>query len=421
MSATTQSALPVGDAAALGFDPQRLARIGPAMQAFVDDGRVPNLVTLVARRGQVVHQHACGVLDLDEDAPAGLDTLFRMWSNTKPIAGAATLLLYERGALTPDDPVAKYLPEYADMRVFNPREPMAPVAAKRPITIRDCLTNTTGLADPATMPNFYRQQYRDALATLGWIRSDDGAEDRAATTNRERVRAQAQLPLAAQPSERFGYHVGYPLLSAVLEEASGQRLDAFFHDSIFAPLGMKDTAFYLQEGQLPRFGASYVPREVDGKMRLVAMDKAATSEKTVGPPRLFSAGGDGGGVLTTVGDYARFGQMLLNGGVLDGTRILGRKTVDMMVGNHTGDMVIPMTGPGFHWGLGVATYHGRGRSPLIRLVGTYGWGGAAGTTYFADPAEDLLGVCLTQVMAAGTMPNNTYQEDFQRLAYQALA
>ena len=419
MSATTQTALPVGDAAALGFDPQRLARIGPAMQAFVDDGRVPNLVTLVARRGRIVHQHACGVLDLDEDAPAGLDTLFRMWSNTKPIGGVATLVLYERGALTPDDPVAKYLPEYADMRVFNPREPMAPVAAKRPITIRDCLTNTTGLADPATMPHFYRQQYRDALATLGWIRSGD--EDEGAADNRERVRAQAKLPLAAQPGERFGYHVGYPLLSAVLEAASGQRLDAFFQDSIFAPLGMKDTAFYLQQGQLPRFGASYVPREVDGKMRLVAMDKAATSEKTVGPQRLFSAGGDGGGVLTTVGDYARFGQMLLNGGVLDGARILGRKTVDLMIGNHTGDMVIPMTGPGFHWGLGVATYHGRGRPPLIRSAGTYGWGGAAGTTYFADPAEELLGVCLTQVMAHGTMPNNTYQEDFQRLVYQALA
>ena len=419
MSATTQTALPIGDAAALGFDPQRLARIGPAMQAFVDDGRVPNLVTLVARRGRMVHQHACGVLDLDEDAPAGLDTLFRMWSNTKPIGGVATLVLYERGALTPDDPVAKYLPEYADMRVFNPREPMAPVAAKRPITIRDCLTNTTGLADPATMPHFYRQQYRDALATLGWIRSGD--EDEGAADNRERVRAQAKLPLAAQPGERFGYHVGYPLLSAVLEAASGQRLDAFFQDSIFAPLGMKDTAFYLQEGQLPRFGASYVPREVDGKMRLVAMDKAATSEKTVGPQRLFSAGGDGGGVLTTVGDYARFGQMLLNGGVLDGARILGRKTVDLMIGNHTGDMVIPMTGPGFHWGLGVATYHGRGRPPLIRSAGTYGWGGAAGTTYFADPSEELLGVCLTQVMAHGTMPNNTYQEDFQRLVYQALA
>ena len=420
MSTTNPSALPVGDAAALGFDPERLARIGPAMQAFVDDGRVPNLVTLVARQGRIVHQHACGLLDLDEDAPAGLDTLFRMWSNTKPIAGVATLILYERGVLTPDDPIAKYLPEYADMRVFNPSEPMAPVPAKRPITVRDCLTNTAGLADPSTMPYFYRQQYREALTTIGWISNNDGKEGTEQPDNRTRVRAQAELPLAAHPGERFGYHMGYPALSAVLEEASGQRLDAFFHDHIFAPLGMNDTGFYLQEGQLPRFGASYMPREVDGKMRLVAVDKAATSEKTVGPPVMFSAGGDAGGVLTTAGDYARFGQMLLNGGVLDGARILGRKTVDLMIGNHTGDMVIPITGPGFHWGLGVATYHGRGRPPLIRSVGTYGWGGAAGTTYFADPAEELLGVCLTQVMAAGTMPNNTYQEDFQRLVYQAL-
>ena len=420
---TTKSALPVGDAAELGFDPEHLARIGPAMQAFVDDGRVPNLVTLVARRGRIVHQHACGLLDLDEDAPAGMDSLFRMWSNTKPIAGVATLILYERGVLTPDDPIAKYLPEYADMRVLNPSDPMTPVPAKRPITIRDCLTNTTGLLDPSTMPHFYRQQYRDALTAIGWIRDGDGKEgkeDAEQPDNRARVRAQAELPLAGQPGERFVYHMGYPALSAVLEEASGQRLDAFFEENIFAPLGMNDTGFYLQEGQLPRFGASYMPREVDGKMRLVAMDKAATSEKTVGPRRMFSAGGDAGGVLTTAGDYARFGQMLLNGGVLDGARILGRKTVDMMIGNHTGDMVIPFTGPGFHWGLGVATYHGRGRAPLIRSVGTYGWGGAAGTTYFADPAEELLGVCLTQVMAAGTMPNNTYQEDFQRLVYQAL-
>ena len=424
------SPLPMGEPRQLGFDAERLERIGPAMQAFVDDGRVPNLVTLLARRGQIVHRHACGVLDLEAEGPAGFDTLFRMWSNTKPIAGVATLVLYERGLLTPDDPVAKFLPEYGDQKVFNPADPMAPLPAKRGITIRDCLTNTTGLVNPATMPHFYRQQYRDALTTLGWIGHDanmltvpKGEGEQAPPNNRERVRAQAALPLAAHPGERFGYHLGYRLLSAVLEEASGQRLDALFRDSIFEPLGMKDTAFYvgqLGDGALARFGASYVPREVDGKMRLVAIDKAATSEKTVGEHTEFAAGGDLGGVLSTVNDYARFGQMLLNGGELDGARILGRKTVEMMVGNHTGAMTIPMTGPGFHWGLGVATYHGRDRFPLIRSAGTFGWGGAAGTTFFADPAEELLGVCLTQVMAHGTMPNNTYQEDFQRLAYQAL-
>ena len=419
----SNSPLPLGDPRELGFDADRLARIGPAMQAFVDDLRVPNLVTLLARRGQLVHLHACGVLDLEDDAPAGVDTLFRMWSNTKPIAGVATMILYERGALAPDDPVAKFLPEYADQRVFNPAEPMAPVPAKRGVTIRDCLANTTGLANPSTMPHFYRQQYREALTTLGWIRDDANMltrPDGDRPSSRERVRAQAQLPLAAQPGEQFEYHMGYMPLSAVLEEASGQRLDAFFRDSIFEPLGMNDTGFYLPDGALPRFGASYMPREVDGKMRLVAIDKAATSEKTVGPKTEFAAGGDAGGVLTTAGDYARFGQMLLNGGELDGVRILGRKTVELMIGNHTGDMAIPITGPGFHWGLGVAAYHGRGGFSRIRSPGTYGWSGAAGTTYFADPKEELLAICLTQVVAHGTMPNNTYQEDFERLAYQAL-
>ena len=422
MPDTSDSPLPPGDPQELGFDTERLVRIGPAMQQFVDDRRVPNLVTLAARRGQLVHYHACGVLDLDEPAPAGVDTLFRMWSNTKPIAGVATLVLYERGLLTPDDPVAKFLPEYAKQRVFNPAEPMLPVPAKRGITIRDCLTNTTGLANPSTMPHFYRQQHREPLQTLGWFDDDANMLSRPKRehNNRERVRAQAALPLAAHPGEQFGYHMGYQVLSAVLEEASGQRLDELFRESIFEPLGMASTGFYLPEGALHRFGASYMPRKVDGEMRLVAIDKAATSEKTEGPKAEFAAGGDMGGVLSTAGDYARFGQMLLNGGELDGVRILGRKTVELMIGNHTGDMVIPITGPGFHWGLGVAQYHGRDRFPLIRSVGTYGWGGAAGTTYFADPAEELLGVCLTQVMAHGTMPNNTYQEDFQRLVYQAL-
>jgi CubicO group peptidase (beta-lactamase class C family) len=144
-------------------------------------------------------------------------------------------------------------------------------------------------------------------------------------------------------------------------------------------------------------------------MKLVATDKAATSEKTTGPKTEFCIGGSSGGVLSCAGDYARFGQMLLNGGELDGVRIIGGKTVALMIGNHTGDMTIPITGPGFHWGLGVAIYHGRDRlAPLIRSVGTYGWGGAAGTTYFADPAEELMGVCLTQVSNHGAMPNNTY-------------
>ena len=416
----THYPLPQGDAAALGFDPERLALIGPAMQDFVDDRRVPNLVTLLARRGQIVHMEARGVLDLDTGAPVGLDSLFRMYSNTKPVAGVATLILTERGVLSPDDPVSKFLPEFKDMRVMRSDEPMLTEPLKRPMTVRDCLTNTTSLMSPALMPNFWRQQYRAELEALGWVRPADGSVP-SPISNRERVRTLAALPLAAHPGERFVYHVGYPILGAVLEEAVDEPLDVFFRDNIFEPLGMNDTDFYLKEGALPRFGANYAPQaDDDGVVRLVCVEKADASEKHVGPRTEFGVGGDAGGILTTVGDYARFGQALLNGGELEGTRILGRKTVDLMIGNHTGDMLIPMTGAGFHWGLGVANYHGKGRFPLIRSVGTYGWGGAAGTTYFADPAEELLGVCLTQVLTHGTMPNNNYQETFQRLAYQAL-
>ena len=410
------TALPLGDAEALGFDPERLAQIGPAMQAYVDDQRVPNLVTLIARHGQIVHLDARGVLGFESGAPASTSTLFRMFSNTKPVAGVATCILYERGLLTPDDPISRFLPEFHDNRVQVPNAPGMTERARRRITVRDCLTNTTGFVNPGTMPSSYREQYRDALATLGWVRRETDARP----SPRERVRALAELPLMAHPGEYFGYHVGYPVLTEVIAAAAGQPVDEFFKENIFEPLRMDSTGFYVKDGLAEHFGDSYVPRETDGVVKLEVADHAATSEKVTGSGE-FCVGGSSGGIVTTAGDYARFGQMLLNGGELDGTRILGRKTVDMMVGNHTGDMEIPMTGPGFHWGLGVATYHGRDRlAPLIRSVGTYGWGGAAGTTYWADPAEGLLGVCLTQVLQHGMMPNNDYQEAFQRMAYQAL-
>ena len=249
------------------------------------------------------------------------------------------------------------------------------------------------------------------------------ADDDAPKSSRERVRALAELPLMAHPGESFEYHVGYPVLTEVIAAASGQPVGEFFQQSIFDPLGMDSTGFYVKDGLAERFGDSYIPRQSGGVVELGVFDRGETSEKVTGSGE-FCVGGSTGGIVTTVGDYARFGQMLLNGGELDGVRVLfaGRKTVELMVGNHTGNMTIPITGPGFHWGLGVATYHGRDRlAPLIRSAGSYGWDGAAGTSYWADPSEELLGVCLTQVMQAGMMPNNDYQETFQRLTYQALS
>ena len=420
------SSFPHGDAAALGFDPKRLERIGPAMQAYVDDERLPNLVTLIARRGQVVHLEARGVLSFDTGRPATPESLFRMFSNTKPLAGVATCILYEQGLLNPDDPVSRFLPEFGDSRVQIPNAPGMTERAKRGITVRDCLTNTTGIVNPGTMPAFYRERYADvfarmydgvdALKTLGWMRRDDAP----VLSSRERVRALAELPLKAHPGESFEYHVGYPVLTEVIAAASGQPVDEFIQQNILDPLGMNSTGFYVKDGLAEHFGDCYIPRQSGDAVELAVFERGETSEKITGSGE-FCVGGSSGGIVTTVGDYARLGQMLLNGGELDGVRILGRKTVEVMVGNHTGDMVIPISGPGFHWGLGVAAYHGRGRlALLLRSVGSYGWDGAAGTTYWADPSEDLLGVCLTQVMMAGMMPNNDYQETFQRLAYQAL-
>ena len=183
--------LPLGNPAELGFDPDRLAQIGPAMQHFVDEQKVPNLVTLLARRGQIVHYEARGVLDLEQNNPVGTDSLFRMYSNTKPIAGVATLILFERGILTPDDPVSRFLPEWGDLQVVNRNELMMTEPAKRPLTIRHCLTNTTGLMNPGAMPTMYRQRLRDELAALGH-EDDDGFGMN--IPNRDRVRAMASLP-----------------------------------------------------------------------------------------------------------------------------------------------------------------------------------------------------------------------------------
>lgn len=414
----TYSTLPQGDPETLGFDPQRLSLIGPAMQQYIDDKKVPNLVTLVARRGQVVHLDARGVLDLDSQQPVDNGTLFRLYSNSKPIAGVATMILFEAGVLTPDDPVSKFVPELSNLRVQVPGAAMMTEPARRGITIRDCLTNTTSLTSAATAPMSYRQQYRDALHTLGWTRTDK--DEQLNTSTRERMAALAEIPLVDHPGKHFVYHVGYPILGAVLEAAAAQPLDRFYREQIFEPLGMVDSDFYLAEGALNRFPTCYVPRQVDGKMQLSVAEKAQTSEKHLGPRVNFGVGGDAGGLLSTITDYARFGQMLLNGGELDGKRILGRKTVELMCSNHTGDMLIPMTGRGFHFGLGVAVYHGHEARPLIRSIGTYGWGGAAGTTYFADPKEELMGLCFTQVLQHDSMPGNNYQETFQRLVYQSL-
>ena len=388
--------LPFAEAEEAGFSSERLARLRPVMQKFIDQKKVPNIVTLIAREGKIVHFDAQGYLDLESRQPATKDTIFRLYSNSKPIAGTAIMILYEEGLLNLDDPVSKYIPAFKSplVLVSNTAERTQPgppsmvrtMPAKRGITIRDCLRNTTGLATPQRSPASFVTQFRGVIEKSGW--------DLTASLNsspsisfRERVEAHAGIPLSFEPGTEFEYHVGYPAIGVIIEIITGKTLEEFYQERIFRPLGMKDTSFYLTEDKLGRFPDCYQPKFENQEWCIAVFDRAETSEREKGPKVHFAAGGDMGGILSTAGDYARFAQMLLNGGELDGARILGRKSVELMTASHTGNIVIPMLGTGFGFGMGVGVY--TGGSPAGDAVCGYLWnGGAAGPPSSSTPKKN---------------------------------
>jgi CubicO group peptidase (beta-lactamase class C family) len=415
--------LPAAEPEEVGFSSERLARIRPAMQKYIDNHEVPCMITLVARHGKIVHFEAQGYMDIESKRPVRKDAFFRMWSNSKPITGVATMMLYEDGLLNLDDPISKFIPSFKNPKLSNMAGGgmgdlvQTAVPARREITVRDCLRNTTGLAMVSRLPVQAMTRYQDVMIKARLI---NGPEEKRAKTIREMVENLGSLPLSANPGTEWQYHVGFPVISTVLEIVSGMTLDKLYRERIFKPLKMKDSSFYLPEGQLDRFTTSYRLQDEGGKSKLVVVDKPETSEKVKGPKNWFCGGGDRGGVLSTVSDYARLAQMLLNGGELDGVRILGRKTVELMTSNHTRDIPIPMLGHGFGFGIGVGVRVESKGNPLIRSVGSYGWGGAAGTGYFADPKEDLFAIYFTQIMGRGMIPSGNYVQDMERLVYQAL-
>ena len=414
--------LPLSKPEEVGFSSKQLSKIPLSMQKYVDQGKVPNLVTLVARHGKMVHFNVQGFMDFESKRKAQKDTIYRLYSNSKPIAGVATMMLYENGKLDLDDLVSKYIHEFKNPVVITSgsliqNQPV--VRARRGITIRDCLRNTTGLATPWRAPTTLFHQYQNIIVESGWnlLETLDVPPRRSYL---ERVKAHAKIPLCFEPGTDFEYHVGYPIIGVIIEQITGETLEDYYQDHIFAPLGMKDTSFYLDKNKSKRFATCYRAKQEDNSWKVEVYDKPDTSEKVKGSKIHFAAGGDMGGVLSTAADYARFAQMLINGGELDGTRILGRKTVELMTSSHTGNILIPMVGHGYGFGMGVGVRTAGSWRPMMRSVGAYGWGGAAGTTYFADPKEDLIAICFTQVLNHDIIPDNNYQEEFERLVYQSL-
>jgi CubicO group peptidase (beta-lactamase class C family) len=396
----------VSEPESAGFSAERLNRIDKSLQGYVDRKEVPGVVGLIARRGKVVYHKSFGHRDVEASAPMSNDAIFRIASMTKPITSVAAMILWEEGRFQLRDPISKFLPEFSDMDIALPvepgestRGPYKMVKATKPIAIQHLLTHTAGL------PNPYRGVARALYNEVRANRKPDG-------TIGDYVKALSKLPLNFEPGERWEYGPATDVIGRLVEVLSGMTLDAYFKDKIFRPLGMNDTHFYLPSSKVPRLAALYRPND-DGRIEL--QESPDENSRWVKEPRVYFSGG--GGLVSTSTDYFRFHQMMLNGGELDGVRILGPRTVRLMTANHTGDMGIWLRGKGFGFGIGYSVLTDQGPSAMPSAEGTYSWGGAYCTVFWVDPVDEVIGILMTQIRPYTHL---NIRQDFRTLAYQAL-
>jgi CubicO group peptidase (beta-lactamase class C family) len=394
----------------VGLCSKRLARIGPWMRGWVDSGRLPGMVTLVARRGRVAYLDSYGLRDVAAGQPMAQDTLFRIYSMTKPLTSVAIMMLYEQGHFQLDDPIARYLPMFADMRVFSDGDVKhyKTVAAKGPITFRHLLTHTSGLTY-----GFLEATPVDAL-----YRRDGVDFQTAARPLLEMMTPLAALPLLCQPGAEWNYSVGTDVLGALVEVISGQDFGCFMRERILSPLAMHDTDFYVHENNHGRFAANYT-RSRDGGLKQI---DGARESRYLQARALISGGG---GLVSSVADYFRFCLMMRHYGELDGVRLLGRKTVEFMTRNHLRGDMADMGQPRFSessysgvgFGLGFSVMLDPAKAEIIGSPGEYAWGGAASTAFWIDPQEDMAVILLTQLLPSSTYP---LRRQLRVLSYQAI-
>ena len=407
--------LPFADPESAGMSSERLSRIETAMQRYVDKDLVPGVVSLVARRGKVVYRNTTGFRDIETKAPLAIDTIFRIASMTKPITSVALMMLFEEGHFLLSDPIEKWIPEFAAPKVVQipppgdtASTPWITVPAARPITIRHLLTHTAGLA------NSYRGV---TIQELTKVQRAQGPDE----TVGDFVKRYAKLPLNFHPGEGWEYTRATCVIGHLVEIVSGMTLDEFFRQRIFKPLGMCDTHFFLPEEKLDRFAAAYTP-DKDGRIELT--DPPTAKSYFVKEPHVYFMGS--GGLISTAADYFRFDQMMLNGGELNGARLLGRKTVELMIRNHTGDLPLWLPGPWLGFGLGYAvaintdhinTLTSLHKGPISWSAGSYTWGGAFCTYHWVDPVEKLIGIIMTQVRPYAHL---NIRQEFVGLVNQAI-
>lgn len=384
--------LPGVEPEAAGLSAAPLARFDSIAMDYVAAGRVAGLVAFVVRHGQVAHETVAGVMDVDTDVPMRPDAIFRIASQTKIIVGVATMILVEEGRLDLADPVAASIPAFAETTVAVPSGDTAIIVpADRPITILDLLTHTAGIPGPD--PDYFVALYEEAGLTSG--KGLLNALDEPVGTFSDRL---ATLPFMVQPGERPVYGYSTDVLGAVVERASGMPLDVFLEQRVFAPLGMVDTHFFLPVEKVDRLVANHLLIEGEGLRRARDDDMSWDGQGAFvdGPRRLFSGNG---GLLSTASDFARFLQMLVNEGVLDGERILTPASVQALTLNRVGDFYDEFY-PGLGWGFSVEVKldpEGEGyQVPSGASPGAFAWGGAAYTGFWVDPEQQLVGIFMAQ-------------------------
>ena len=401
--------LPAADAKSVGMSQEKLDAIPKALNNFVKNNQLPGFVSAVAKDGKVVHFNAMGKRDVERDLPMENDTIFRMYSMTKPVTGAAVMILIDEGKVSVNDPVSKYIPEFSDLKVMKTAADgsTALAPATKTMTIEHLLTHTSGLSYGIFDPSVAKY-YEDADVMNPDISLEEFAK-RAAT-----------LPLVSEPGEKWTYSIAMDVLGRVVEVVSGQRFGDFLEDRIFAPLKMVDSGFYVPESKQDRFAANYGPTADRKGMTLI--DDPTTSAFLKRP------GNDsgGGGMVGTVSDYLRFAQMLVNGGELDGMRILSEEAVEAMTSNQLpesmgkaplGDM-LPMRAEGVGFGYTGAAIMDGYENTLFGSEGQYAWGGYASTDFWIDKKHNIVGIICTQLIPTGTYPQRML---FQNSVYGALA
>lgn len=403
--------MPHESARSLGFDPARLARIDRFLDdRYVQPGRLPGALLVVARHGQVAHTSVLGHASLERKQKLAEDTIFRIYSMTKPVTSVALMMLVEEGRISLDDPVAKWIPSWADLRVYRAGQPglWFTEACTQPMRVLDLMRHTSGLT--------YGFQQRTNV-DAGYRKLKLGEIEKAGTLD-SMIADLAKLPLEFSPGDAFNYSVSTDVLGYIVGKLSGMPFETFLHERLFKPLGMVDTDFHVPPEKHDRLAANYQP--VKGGMKL--FDDPETSSY-LKPPGFISGGG---GLVSTARDYLAFAAMLLNGGTANGVRFLSPKTVQLMTANHlpggrtlaelSTSMFSEVGYAGVGFGLGFSVTTDVAASMLPGSNGDYAWGGAASTYFWIDPKEELICIFLTQLLPSDTYP---VRRELRTLVYSA--